>query len=132
MPFPVEARFIDQAEARLGVRFPPLYRAGMIRRNGGEVDAAGDAWELHSFLDTSDRRRLRSARNEIVQETTSDRERPAFPSGAVSIAGNGTPERLVLLPGAGGLLGETIHLWSPDGSLEPIADDLLELRPMIM
>lgn len=129
----MERRFVTRAEELLGVRFPPLFVAEMLRQNGGEVVALDDTWELHTFLDTSDRRRLRTARNDIVQETRSAREWPNFPPGAVPMGGNGTGDRLVLLttdqdPAA---LGEAIHCWFHEGDpdeLEYVADDLHELR----
>lgn len=128
MPFPRE--LVDRAEAGLGVRSPPIFVASMMQLNGGSVHAAADTWELHTFLDTSDRRRLRTARAEIAQETERARKHPGLPDGVVTIASNGTSELLGLLPGREeGEPGEQDFFWTPDdASPQPAADDLFERR----
>ena len=37
MPFPVDIKYIEDAERDLGVTFPPIYKAKMLQENGGEV-----------------------------------------------------------------------------------------------
>ena len=69
MSFPVDVRFIHEAEGKLGAKFPATFVVRMVKNNGGEVAAVDDSWELHPFLDTSDRKRLARTCNDIVQET---------------------------------------------------------------
>ena len=38
MPFPVDGRWINATEAKLGVRFPASFVASMAKMNGGAVD----------------------------------------------------------------------------------------------
>lgn len=86
MPWPVSRDAIRDAEAKLGVRFPIDFVAGMRALNGGEVRAVDDVWVLCPFLDTSDRKRLSRTSNDITRETSSFRELEWFPAGAVVIA----------------------------------------------
>ncbi|GMU59395.1 MAG: hypothetical protein AMXMBFR34_11580 [Myxococcaceae bacterium] len=86
MPWPVSADAIRAAEARLGVRFPTDFVAGMRALNGGEVRAVADVWVVCPFLDTSDRKRLSRTSNDIVRETLSFRQLEWFPPGAVVVA----------------------------------------------
>ena len=58
MPFPVDAKFVRQAEEKLFASFPSSFKGRMLRGNGGGMDAGGDTWELYPFLDFSDRKRL--------------------------------------------------------------------------
>lgn len=42
MPFPVEERYIEIAEAELGVRFPASFRNKMMALNGGYAKIGDD------------------------------------------------------------------------------------------
>jgi hypothetical protein len=114
MPFATEERFIDAAEAKLGVRLPTALRARLLSANGGEVELDDDVWRLHPVFDTSDRKRNTRTANDIVRETASAREWRGFPATAVAIAGNGSGDFLVLLPSVEdpSTLDERIYVWN--------------------
>jgi hypothetical protein len=131
MPFPVDPSYVKTTEAKLGVSFPLGFIARMVRLNGGEVEACGDVWELHSFLDTSDRKHLKRTCNDIVYETRWSREHAAgYPQDAVSIAGNGGGDELVFLPDRArpGRLQDAVYFWDHEtGELTEVASDFHEL-----
>ena len=89
MPFPVDSKFIEAAEQKLGLTFPSMFRGYMMKSNGGDIETDLDAWQLFPFLDSSDRKRLARTCNDIVRETILARDLPGFPSGAVAIGSNG-------------------------------------------
>jgi hypothetical protein len=77
MAFPVEKKFIEIAEAELGVKFPESFRNKMMKLNGGCVQLTDDDevdedeasyYELNPFYDTSDKKRIKRTRNSIVHE----------------------------------------------------------------
>jgi hypothetical protein len=77
-------------------------RARLLRDNGGEVDVpnypGGDiAWQLHPVWDPGERTRAKRTTNHVVRET--EEHRHALPDGSVVIAGNGTGDLLILMPG---------------------------------
>lgn len=130
MPFPVQARFLDAAEAALGVRFPSAYRARLAADNGGELCAGDEVWWLHPVRDDSDRRRLARTCNDVVRETRDARARPGFPAQAVAIAHNGAGDCLVFVPASAhaGSLDEPVWRWDHRGDgLERVADDFWAL-----
>src|SRR5436309_2189484 len=98
MPFPLDPKYIREAEEKLSTTFPSMFRGRMIRENGGSVEAAADEWQLHPFLDSSDKKRIARTCNDIVRETKRMREWPNFPAAAVAIGGNGTADQLILMP----------------------------------
>jgi hypothetical protein len=72
MPFPVDRKFIDRAEQKLGILLPPSYITRMERSNGGAVAVSEDAddfWELFPIFDDSDKKRLKRTCNDVVRET---------------------------------------------------------------
>ena len=85
MPFPVDLKFVTEAERKLGVKFPASFVLRMVRSNGGEVATPPDSWVLFPFLDTSDRKRLKRTCNDIVLETRKAREWRGFPGKGVAI-----------------------------------------------
>ena len=113
MPFPVESKFIDQAETKLGVSFPVHFRDGMTALNGGEIDTGQDHWQLFPFFDTSDKKRLKRTANDIVRETASAKAWTGFPPNAVAIAANGCGDIAILVPaeGSAGALQDTVLRW---------------------
>ena len=130
MPFPVDSKFIRDSEEKLSATFPSTFKGKMMRDNGGSVEAAGDTWELYSFLDSSDRKRIARTCNDIVRETRSMREWSNFPPAAVAIAGNGTADQLLFLPAAGSTneLGPAVFWWDHEtGELQKVADDFSDL-----
>ena len=98
MAFPVDIKFINEAERKLGVEFPASFVLRMVKNNGGEVSTPGDSWQLHPFLDSNDQKRLKRTCNDIVLETRKAREWSGFPDNAIVIGSNGGGDRLVLLP----------------------------------
>src|SRR5690349_5574441 len=98
MPFPLDIRFVQEAQRKLGRVLPHGYVARMCRNNGGEVSTGEDVFFLHPILDTTDRKRLARTCNDIVRETASARERPDFPAEALAIGNNGGGDLLVFLP----------------------------------
>lgn len=129
MPFPLDVRFVRDAEAKLGRRLPLGYVARMCRDNGGQVAVGRDGFSLHPILDTSDRRRLARTCNDIVRETAAARQWPGFPSDALAIGNNGGGDLLVLLPDpAGGRYADAVYWWDHEtGELNPAADAFEEL-----
>jgi hypothetical protein len=107
MPFPVAEQFIVATERKLGVSFPPGFRARMSHNNGGVLSTDQDEWQLHPFLDTSDRKRLSRSCNDIVHETTFARAWRGFPAEAVAIAANGLGDYLVFVPVPGSTVLQT-------------------------
>jgi hypothetical protein len=125
MPFPTTDEFIRSAESKLNIRLPETLRHYLLTSNGGEIHVAGDDWEVHPVLDSSDRRRLARSACHIVEETLQARQWSRFPSEAVSIATNGSGDHLVLLPSVQDRLqlGEGVHIWHHDsGQLSSVAD----------
>ena len=99
MPFPVDEKYIQMAEKKLGVTFPHIFRNKMMKDNGGAVETPPDAWQLYPFLDSSDKKRLKRTCNDIVRGTTSAKGWPSFPDAAVVIGSNGGGDQLILMPG---------------------------------
>ncbi|QDU54941.1 SMI1/KNR4 family protein [Aeoliella mucimassa] len=132
MAFPVDIQWVTETEARLGVRFPASFVSAMVKRNGGSVETEWDVFYLYSFLDASDRKRLRRTCSSIDRETKSTREsRYGFPPNAVVIGHNGGGDLLVLMPMADhpDTLQHSVYLWNGESD-EPqlIADDFADLR----
>jgi len=97
MAFSVEARFIDEAERKLGVRFPETYRQKMQTESGGHVSTPPDGWDLHPFFDKSDKKRLKRTANHIIRETEISRRWSGWPERAIAIGENGAGDRLIFL-----------------------------------
>lgn len=127
MPFPITAAEIAKTEAKTGFTFPLGLKVRYVKENGGEVEVAGDCWQLIPMFDTSDRKRLARTCNDIVRETAKMRDRPGFPPNAFTVAQNGCGDYLIICPEAEGStrLGETIYFWDHEtGEIEPVADSL--------
>src|SRR5262245_41114114 len=130
MPFPVEIKYVSEAEAKLGVKFPASFVTKMTKVNGGMVTTSGDSWELYPFRDSSDRKRLSRTCNDIVRETLQARQWPAFPQEAVAIGANGGGDQLVLLPQRDGphALSHEVFWWDHEtGEINHVADDFGDL-----
>ena len=130
MPFPIDIKYVNETERKLGVKFPPSFVVRMVRNNGGEVSTPPDAWQLYPFLDSSDRKRLARTCNDIVRETAKAKEWPNFPPQAVAIGGNGCGDQLVLIPQSDvpTHLGHEVYFWDHEtGELFKLADDFDEI-----
>ncbi|MCY2967626.1 MAG: SMI1/KNR4 family protein [Planctomycetota bacterium] len=134
MPFPVDPRWIQETEQKLGVRFPASFVISMMRRNGGTVATPVDHFELFPFLDASDRKRLARTCSSIDRETNQARRNTyGFPADAVAIGANGGGDLLVLLPMSHDptTLQCTVFWWDHEtGKVAAVADDFDELRRM--
>lgn len=131
MPFPVEERFIAEAEKRLGVVFPESFRRCMMMDNGGEVETPPDAWQLYPFWDKSDKKRLKRTCNDIVRETDEARKSETFPTDAVAIGANGCGDQLILLrsPERPSDLKADVYWWDHEtGNVHHVVDDFAQLR----
>lgn len=113
MPFPIDKQFIEETEKRLGVIFPPIFKAKMIQMNGGELFTEDDDWNLYPFLDKSSTKRISRTCNHIELETKDALEWENFPRNGIPIANNGCGDQLILLPSHKGSinLGDAIYLW---------------------
>jgi len=130
MPFPVDIKYVNDAETKLGVKFPASFVVRMTRNNGGDVKTQSDLWRLYPFLDMSDRKRLKRTCNDVVLETRNARDWSGFPEEAVAIGANGGGDQLVLLPrpDAPDTLGP-IYWWDHEtGELNKVCDDFDELQ----
>ena len=102
MAFPLDVRFVREAEAKLGRVLPTAYVAAMCQDNGGVVKVGRDRFQLYPILDSSDRKRLARTCNDIIRETMSARSWSGFPADALAIGHNGAGDLLVLLPDPSG------------------------------
>jgi len=99
----------------------------MMRNNGGEIEAAGDAWELIPIRDGSSQKRLARTCNDVLSETDQFRLWRSWPKGAIGIARNGVGDALVLLKD-GDQIQPAIHAWWHEtGELELVANDFSDL-----
>lgn len=127
MPFPVDRRFIERAEQQLGRSLPETFVRRLLEDNGGEVEVAGDTWQLHPVFDDSDRKRMGRTANHILRETEVARGWNGFPAEAIAIGANGSGDRLVLLP-SGERFGETVYCWDHEtGELHEAAESFATL-----
>jgi hypothetical protein len=130
MPFPIDIKYVNEAERKLGVKFPPSFLVRMVKNNGSEVSLPPDVWQLYPFLDSSDRKRLASTCNDIVRETAKAKEWLDFPQQAVAIGSNRCGDQLVLLPqpNAPTHLSQEVYFWDHEtGELHKVADDFDEI-----
>jgi hypothetical protein len=127
MPFDLAELHVQEAESLLGARFPDSYRRAMMQSNGGEVEAAGDVWELIPIRDSSSRQRLSRTCNDVLSETDQFRLWRSWPKRAIGIARNGVGDALVLLR-HGEDIQPAIHVWWHEtGQAELIANDFADL-----
>ena len=125
MPFPIEERFILEAEQRLGISLPLAYRKKLMRENGGQLETPPDSWTLYPVRDSSDRKRLKRTCNDIVLETENARRWTGFPRDSVAIGANGGGDRLILRPNPAdsSVLSSEVAWWDHEtGAINPIGD----------
>ena len=113
MPFPVDIQFIEAAEKELGVVFPPLFKAKMLKENGGELIIEDDGWMLYPFFDKSSAKKISRTCNHIGLETKIAKEWDNFPSNAIAIGTNGCGDQLILLPEQeqSVYLADIVYIW---------------------
>ncbi|MEN1682097.1 MAG: SMI1/KNR4 family protein [Planctomycetota bacterium] len=131
MPFPVDGRWIEATQRKLGVVFPASFAIAMSKANGGAVDSDIDTWELFPFYDQNDKKRIQRTCNSICRETKSAREGwYGFPETAVAIGKNGGGDLLVLLPEPtdSTALRHSVYWWDHEtGETYKLADDFADL-----
>ena len=130
MPFPLEHRFVQQAQEKLGRTLPPGYVARMCRNNGGQVSAGTDVFNLYPILDSTDRKRLARSCNDIVRETALARDWHGFPADGLAIGDNGGGDKLVFLPDQDApRYADAVYLWDHEtGELQLVADTFEALK----
>ncbi len=127
MPFPISPAEIAKTEVKSGFIFPIGMKTRLVKDNGGEIELAGECWQLVPFLDATDRKRLARTCNDIIRETASWRDSEGFPKDGFVIAENGTGNCLFILPDKEGSrhLGEIIYFWNHEShDYRVIADSL--------
>jgi hypothetical protein len=130
MPFDLDERYVEEAEATLGARLPSAYRAAMMQRNGGEYEMGYRRWFFYPIFDHSDKKRTVRTSNHIVSETNTSRTYHHFPDDALAIANDDEGNQLVLLQ-SGDRFGDALYVWDHDtGEVVRIASDLSELTPV--
>lgn len=127
MLFPVDERFVQDTERKLGARLPESLRQFVMAENGSQISTAEDDWDMNPILDSSDNERLSSTCYDIVRETREAKVWRNFPEHAVSIAQNGLGDHLVLLK-VGDEFDPTVYFWSHEtGERTAIASDFSQL-----
>jgi len=133
MPFPVEEKYINKTEEKLGVKFPKEFRDKMIQNNGGEfeslIDGFEDHWTLFPFLDESNNKRVKRTCNDIILENKGAKGWSSFPAEVIAIANNGCGDYLVLKKAEGENLDEKIYYWNhEEGLLTPTEIKIRDLN----
>jgi hypothetical protein len=130
MPFPIDIKYIEQAERDTNKIFPEKFKAKMIEYNGGELTTDDDNWILFPFLDQSDSKRLSRTCNHILFETEKAKEWIDFPKNAIAIGENGYGDYLILqqIDTLSSVLSETLFAWRHEnGKIDIIADSVDEI-----
>jgi hypothetical protein len=130
MPFPVDTRFIEEAERELGLFFPPIYKAKMVKENGGEAGTDSEGWTLFPFFDKLDSKRISRTSNHIVLETRNAREWDTFPQHAVAIGENECGDYLILQIAEGsvnGLSDVPYSWWHETGEIHKVGETIIDL-----
>jgi len=131
MPFPVEEKYIVEAENELKVKFPISFRNKMKDSNGGEIEIEDDVWNLFPFFfDKSDKKRISRTCNDIIKETKISKEWNGFPDNAVAIGENGCGDKLVFILKTENTqeLDKTIYVWQHENNkLIKVADTFNKL-----
>ena len=130
MPFPLDAKYVQQAQQKLGRTLPLGYAARMCRANGGQVSVGADVFNLFPILDSTDRKRIARTCNDIIRETASAREWTGFPLDALAIGDNGGGDKLVFLPDPEARrFADAVYWWDHEtGDLQLAADAFEDLK----
>jgi SMI1 / KNR4 family (SUKH-1) len=117
--FAASEQLVAGMEGQLGRRLPEDLRQRLMRDNGGEVQAAGEAWALYPVWDPTDRKTIGRTANHIARENEAiRRDAPgALPPGYLAVADNGGGDLLVIAPGE-----DAIQLWDHETGVITAAD----------
>ncbi|MBZ9650387.1 SMI1/KNR4 family protein [Sphingobium sp. 3R8] len=121
MPFPVPEQRIVEAERTLGRMLLQRLRHRLMRDNGGDVSVGDDDWSLHPIWDPMDRKTMGRTASHILKETAAARSWSSFPPDGISLASNGSGDRVIICG-----RGDQLLLWEHEtGECRPIASDWL-------
>lgn len=128
MPFPLDDKYLQIAEEKLGATLPESYRRAMMLANGGEVISDLDDWHLYPLMDSTDRKRFARTNNDAVAETLRLTEWDRFPHRALAIANNGEGDQLLFLR-SDDRFEATVYCWSHEsGELTKLVQDFAQLK----
>lgn len=128
MPFPLDEKYIKEAESELNVKFPTEFKNRMIKSNGGELVTDEFGFELYPFFDKSDRKRISRTCNHIALETKNAREWNGFPDNGIAIGSDGCGNLIILTHSGDGILTDEIHFWNHETcQTEKIAESITQL-----
>ena len=131
MAFPVDEKWILEAENRLKVTLPKEYKASISQINGGTVVAFEETWDLYPIWDKSNRKRLKRTCNDIVHETEVCNDCYGFPERGIAIATNGCGDQLIFLPAKNNpeILEPMVYFWSHEtGEIKKISDTFSQIK----
>jgi len=129
MPFPIDKKYIGETESELNVKFPSEFKKRMIKSNGGELLISNEfEFELHPFLDKSNRKRISRTCNHIGLETKNAFEWNGFPKNGIAIGADGFGNKLILTHNGNGDLTDELHFWNHETKkAEKIAESINKL-----
>lgn len=131
MPFPLDERFVRNAEEKLGARLPGSYRGAMMAENGGELPGIAEGWNLYPIQDPSDKKRHARTWSDIVEETRGLSASSGFPPGAVAIAQDGSGDQLVFLRSGDAFAPAVVHWFHETGECVTLVDDFAALERFV-
>ena len=129
MPFPIDEKYITEAESELKVIFPTEFKNRMMKTNGGELLISDELeFELYPFFDKSDKMRISRTCNHIILETNNAREWNGFPDHGIAIGSNGFGDQLILIHNGNGNLTDELYFWNHETrQVKKIAESINKL-----
>lgn len=128
MPCPLDDKYLQIAEEKLGAKLPDSYRRAMMAANGGEVVSGLDDWYLYPIMDSTDRKRFARTNNDVVAETLRLAEWDRFPRRALAIANNSEGDQLLFLRSED-RFEAAVYCWSHEsGELTKLVEDFAQLK----
>ena len=98
MPFPIDEKYIKEAESELNAKFPTEFKNRMMESNGGKLFISDEfGFELYPFFDKSDKKRISRTCNHIGLETKNARKWNGFPDNRIAIGAEGFGNQLILI-----------------------------------
>ena len=128
MPWPIDKKFISEAEQSIGAALPAEYKISMMSMNGGAVKTSDDIWSLHPIWDKSNKKRLTRTSNDILRETKAMVAWIGWPENAICIGSNGTGDALIFLIQKN-VVKPTVYKWNHEtGQTVKIAENFSKLK----